>query len=135
VALLQADKGVVASNMMFSTKNLNQVFALSYFFDDLKNQLKNPQVKVIFVNNTAEILDKKNSCLIGSLEYYFLDPGFKKYFLQNFRFENHVVLTKKIKPVKKIRFITGEKPSVFDRVQPTTKKITHDFEVYVRANQ
>ncbi len=132
VASIHADKAKSGSSSMFFSKDKEMIFALSYLFDDVKNQLKNQRVKVIFFNNSEEVLRKENKCLIGSLEYYFLDPLFKKLFLENFHFENHVVVTQKIVPLKKLRFITGEKPDIFDQAKPTTKKIFYDFEVYVR---
>ena len=103
-----------------------------YLFLDIIDQIKNDKVKVIFVNNTPDIVDKEHRCLIGVLEYYFIDAEFKKLFLQNFHLVNHVIVTKKVKPLKKLRFITGEKASIFDQAKPTTVKITQDYEVYVR---
>jgi hypothetical protein len=135
IAATQADRGQGDDAVMFSNKNLDSIFTLSYLFEDIKNQLKNPHTKVIFFNNSPEVLDKKSRCLIGQIEYYFLDPEFKKIFLQNFRFENHIIITEKITPVKKVAIITGEKPSVFDKAEPTTKKVLHDFEVYVRKDE
>ncbi len=117
---------------MFTIDDLDRVFTISYFLDDIKNQIKNPNTKIIFVNNGSEDLDKKTVCLIGDLEYYFLDPEFKKIFLQNFHFENRVVINKKIKPSKNIRFLMGEKPSIFDGLKSPPTRVLHDFEVYVR---
>ena len=132
VASLQADRGVAGSGKMFETGDLDQVFTLSYLFDDVKSQAKNPKVKVIFVNNSPEILDRDDRCLINTLEYYFSDPEFKKIFLQNFHFENHPIITREVDAVKKVNLITGEKDSVFDALEPTTKRVSHDFEVYLR---
>ena len=77
-------------------------------------------------------MNKKDRCLISTLEYYLLDPSFRKNFLKNFHFENHVIIVQKKRLVKKINFITGEKPSIFDQIKPSKKQILHDFEVYVR---
>lgn len=129
---MQANSGLSGNKLMFQTDDLDRVFTFSYLLDDMKNQIKNPNTKIIFVNNGSEDLDKKTVCLIGGLEYYFLDPEFKKIFLQNFHFENRIVINKEIKPMKKIRFIAGEKPSVFDELEPPTTRVLHDFEVYVR---
>lgn len=134
IALLQANQGTAQLESMFPSKNNDKVFTLSYFFDDMKNQLKNPRVKLLFFNNSPDVLNKENNCLIGSLEYYLLDPEFKKLFFQNFRFENHILITKKVQPLKKVKFITREEPSIFDQIPPTTDKILQDFEVYVRKD-
>jgi hypothetical protein len=130
VASIQANRGLAGNAKMFATDDLDQVLTLSYLFDDVKNQVKNPNVKVIFINNTPDALDKKDRCLIGTLEYYFLDPLFKKMFLQNFHFENQVILLRKISDPKTIN-LTREK-TIFDEVKPTTVIVEHDFEVYVR---
>ena len=130
VASIQANRGLAGNAKMFATDDLDQVLTLSYLFDDVKNQVKNPNVKVIFINNTPEALDKKDRCLIGTLEYYFLDPLFKKMFLQNFHFENQVILLRKIANPKRINF--SQEKSIFDEVKPTTIIVEHDFEVYVR---
>ena len=132
IAAIQANKAVMGSKLMFPIQDRDQVFTFAYLFDDLKNQMENPHVKVLFVNNSRQIMDKDNRCLIGALEYYLADPKFKKLFFENFHFENRVILTKKIKPLKKVRFITKEEASIFDQAKPTTVKIDHDFEVYVR---
>lgn len=129
---MQASSGLNGSKLMFRIDNFDRVFSLSYLLDDIKNQIKNPNTKIIFVNNDQKDLDQKTICLIGNLEYYFLDPEFKKIFLQNFHFENRIVINKKIKPVKNIKFLTGEKPSIFDGLEPATTRALHDFEVYVR---
>ncbi len=129
---MRSDAGLSGSKLMFQIDDLDRVFALSYLLDDIKNQIKNPNTKIIFINNSSENLDKKTVCLIGNLEYYFLDPELKKIFLQNFHFENRIVINKKVKPVQKVRFITGEKPSIFDGLEPPTTRVLHDFEVYVR---
>ncbi len=131
IAPVQASAGNGKSNMMF-TGHAMRAFTFSYLFDDLKEQLENKNVKVIFINNDASNLEKGDRCLIGSLEYYFLDYEFKKLFLRNFRFENRVVITKKIEPVQKINFYNKEKPNVFDKLEPAKSKIVFDFEVYVR---
>lgn len=129
---LQADIGKVGSNVMFPIADLDKVLTLSYLFDDAIKQLKDPRIKIIFINNTPKYLNKVHRCLISNLEYYFLDPEFKKLFLQNFHFENRVIIQRPIKSVKKIRFITGEEKSIFDQIKPSKERVSHDFEVYVR---
>lgn len=132
IAAIQANKGAIGQSRMFPIDNSDKIFTYSYLFDDVVNSLTNPHVKVIFINNTPEVLDKKTRCLIGTLEYYFLDPHFKKKFLKNFHFANHVIINHKVEALKKPSFITREKPSIFDQVKPSNQQILHDFEVYIR---
>ncbi len=131
IASTQASAGNGNNKMMFSGDKM-RAFTFSYLFDDLKQQLKNKNIKVIFVNNDFSNLEKSDRCLIGSLEYYFLDYEFRKLFFENFHFENRVIIEKTIKPISKIKFYSKEKPDVFDNVKPATKKTVFDFEVYVR---
>jgi hypothetical protein len=132
IAVVSASYGLSGSKTMFPTDNTDKIFTYSYLMNDITNQLKDSKLKVIFFNNSSQDLQDKTRCFIGSLEYYFLDPVFKKIFLQNFHFENHFIIIKDVRLVKKIRFLTREKPSVFDALQPTTRKVHYDFEVYVR---
>ena len=132
VMAMQADRGVLRSNLMFNIKDLNQVFTNYYIFEDVLKNVENPNVKLLFFNNAPEVTNRGNRCIINNLEYYFLNPKFKKDFFKNFRFENRVRITEKVKPIKKIGFITGEEPSVFDQVKPTEEMPIYDFEVYVR---
>jgi len=132
IAAAQANQGEAGSPLIFPIRDTDFAFTRYYLFLDIIDQIKNDKVKVIFVNNTPDFLDKEHRCLISALEYYFIDAEFKKLFLQNFHLVNHVIVTKKVKPLKKLRFITGEKVSIFDKAKPTTVKITQDYEVYVR---
>ncbi len=132
ISAAQANQGEAGSPLIFPIRDTDVAFTRYYLFLDIVDQIKNDKVKVIFVNNTPDILDKEHRCLIGVLEYYFIDAEFKKLFLPNFHLVNHVIVTKKVKPLKKLRFITGEKASIFDQAKPTTVKITQDYEVYVR---
>jgi hypothetical protein len=132
VVAIQADQGLVGSRLMFDNKDPNRVFTYSYLFDDVKKAINNPKVKVMFFNNSPDITRKEDRCLISTLEYYFLDPFFKKNFLKKFRFENHVIVSKDKRQLQKIGFISREKSSIFDQVIPSDKQIFYDFEVYVR---
>lgn len=133
VAAIQADHAIAGNAMMFPINDSDKIFSYSYLFDDVKNAVKDPLTKVIFINNTPAIFDRKDRCLIGSLEYYFLDPEFRKNFLKNFRFENHVIITRSANPLKKNHLFTKEKPDIFDQVEPSKQRIVHDFEVYTQA--
>jgi hypothetical protein len=129
---IRADRGKVGNNLMFPINNLDGVFTFSYLFDDLKNQLKNPNTKLFLVDNGAEELKKPDSCLIGNLEYYFLDPAFKKIFFENFHFENHLIVVKDVKPIGDVRFLSHEDKGIYKNLKPTTKKIVLNYEIYVR---
>lgn len=118
---------------IFPINNLDYVFVGSYFMEDLKKLIKDPRIKLIFVNNNGnhgEALDSADACLVGTLEYYFLDLEFKKLFLQNFRFENRILLSKKVNPLK-IKFLI-DSDDIFKQVKPSEEIISRDFEVYVR---
>jgi hypothetical protein len=128
----QANQGEAGSPLIFPIRNTDVAFVRYYLFLDIVDQIKNDKVKVIFVNNSSNILNQEHVCLIGTLEYHFIDAEFKKLFFQNFHLVNHVIITKKVKPLKKLRFMTEEKASIFDQAKPTTVKIIRDYEVYVR---
>jgi hypothetical protein len=118
-------KGKIFSDL----ENKNKIFTLSYFLESLKEQLKNKKMKVLFINVNSNEFKIDNRCLIGYLEYYFLDPEFKKLFLENFRYESRIIEYEKIKP--SVRF--KKKEDVFDNLEPSTTTIIYDFEVYTRA--
>lgn len=117
---------------MFQIRDKDSLLVNYYLFDDVRTAIKNPRTKVIFVNNSPEIFDKGDRCIIGALEYYFLDYDFKKFFLKNFRFENRVIIEREVAVIKNIPLVTGVKPSVFDQVIKSNKQISHDFEIYIR---
>ena len=129
---MQANSSFPGKRLMFNIDNAESVFLNYYLFEDIKIVAKNPQTKVIFVNNTPSSLDKDVMCLIGSLEYYFLDQDFRKFFFENFRFENRVIINHHVEPIKNIPMITGIKPSIFDKVTKSKKQVLHDIEIYVR---
>jgi hypothetical protein len=132
IASMQANFGSAGNSSMFSIENRDRIFVSYYLFDDIRAALKNPQTKIVFVSNAPDILNKKDRCLIGSLEYYFLDQSFRKFFFENFRFENHVIINHEVEVTKNIPLITGVKPSIFDQVTKSKKQVLHDFEIYVR---
>lgn len=132
IASMQANFGPAGNSSMFSIKNRDIIFVSYYLFDDIRATLKNPQTKIVLVNNATDLFYKSESCLIGALEYYFLDQSFRKFFLKNFRFENHVIINHEVEVMKNIPLITGVKPSIFDQVTKSKKQVLHDFEIYVR---
>ncbi|MBU6140794.1 MAG: hypothetical protein KGP29_04470 [Proteobacteria bacterium] len=117
---------------MFDISDLDGVFVGYYLFDDIRKVLKNPRTKVIFFNNSHNVLSQRNRCLITSLEYYLLDQDFRKFFLENFRFTNRVIINHEVEVIKNIPLITGIKPSAFDQITKSKKQVLHDFEIYVR---
>ena len=131
-SFILADNAAGRDFSMFKAGDHDKILTLSYLFDSVKEQLKNPQTKVLFINNSLDVLSNHDRCLIGFLEYYFLDPEFKKIFFKNFHFENHLLIAKEVKVPKKNNFISGKKSDIFDQLKPSTKRILYDFEVYVR---
>lgn len=129
---LQADFSKSGSTLMFDNKNPKQVFTLAYLFDDVKNALLDKNLKIIFFNNSAESLNKKDRCLISTLEFYFLDPVFRKNFLHNFRFENHVTIAREKRIVDSSGFFANKNSDIFTQLKPSSKPIFYDFEIYVR---
>jgi hypothetical protein len=110
VASLASDKGSSGNFKMFSSSNLDEILTTSYLLDDVKNQMS--EVKIIFVNNAPQLLNKEKKCLIGTLEYYFLDPEFRKLFFKYFNFKNRVILLNKDKSM--------------------AEKVIYDFEIYTK---
>lgn len=136
VVMLMAQRGFLGASEAFpQNKDRDAVFTLSYVFEDLKKQLSNKNVKILFVNNGTRTFYRKDRCLIGFLEYYFTDLEFRKIFLENFRFENRILTSVAIKnPTRRIVTTTKEEKDIFDDVKPSNETIRYDFEVYVRKN-
>lgn len=114
------------THTIFSVKNRERAFTYSYLMDDLKKQLKNENIKILFVNNGAKTLSRKARCNIGILEYYFMDPEFKKLFFENFRFENHFLAYKKWDNILRIN------TDKYRKLERSKKVISYDFEIYIR---
>ncbi|MBU6339257.1 MAG: hypothetical protein KGQ36_04700 [Rickettsiales bacterium] len=115
--------------MFLELENKNKIFTLTYFMESLKEQLRNKKMKVLFINNGFSEHNEKDRCLISYLEYYFLDPEFKKLFFENFRYEARMIEYNKSKISKNI---FQKKKDVFDSLEPSTSRVSYDFEVYVR---
>lgn len=131
---LIAKRGFLGSSAAFPLSNdRDEIFTLDYLFRDVKKQISNKDLKIIFINSRTPSFYQKDRCLIGFLEYYFTDPQFRKMFLQNFRFENRILTSVKIKnPVALIPADEEKKEDVFAQVKPSNEIIRYDFEVYVR---
>ncbi|NBV06153.1 MAG: hypothetical protein EBS06_02820 [Proteobacteria bacterium] len=134
VVTLMAQRGFLGNSTAFpQNKDRETIFTLSYIFEDLKKQLRNKNVKILFINNGNKPFEIKDRCLIGFLEYYFSDPEFKKIFFENFRFENRILTSVAVKnPLKRIVTINKEEKNIFDKIKPAKETIRYDFEVYVR---
>jgi hypothetical protein len=129
IAVLQASNAKAQSHLMFDLKDEKQLFTLDYLFEDVRRAIKDENLKIIFFNNSNYNLHKDNRCIISNLEYYLLDPVFRKNFLQNFTFANHVITTKKLRNVVNI-FL--KKDDILGKLQPNKERINYDYEIYVR---
>lgn len=121
------------NKQLYQTNNSHNNFANDYFLRDVKNLLKNPNTKLIFVDNFKINEKNNNSCLIGYIEYYFYDIEFKKFFLKNYEFENRLIINKKYEIKKDFwteAFNDIDNPLYYGNYN----KITEDLEVYVRKN-
>jgi hypothetical protein len=134
IVMLTAQHGFLSNSTAFpQNKDREAIFTLSYIFEDLKKQLRNKNIKILFINNGNKPFERKDRCLIGFLEYYFSDPEFRKIFFENFRFENRILTNVTLKnPLKRIITVNKEEKNIFDQVAPTKEIIRYDFEVYVR---
>jgi hypothetical protein len=112
-----------SSNKMMFSINISPEynFANDYILRDFKKMLMDPNTKLIFVDNleiNKRFLDK---CIVGYLEYYFLDGEIKSYFTQNYRFENRLISPS-------IQEIFRNKKSL------NSSQIYTDIDLYVRKN-
>jgi hypothetical protein len=112
----------------YDVNDQNKVFTFTYLFESLKSQIKNQNIKLIFIN--ADKFNAEDRCYIGFLEYYFLDPEFKKIFFKNFHYESRIIMVGDIKILQKN--LPTKNPNIFDQIKPSDKKVVYDFEVYVR---
>ena len=131
-----ADRGFLGNSTAFpQSQDKDSIFTLSYIFEDLKKQIRNKNVKILFINNGLKVFDRQDRCLIGFLEYYFQDPEFKKIFLENFSYQNRILNSRKvIRPTPRIMVNSKENPDIFSQVKPSKEVILYDFEVYVRRD-
>ncbi|MES2961558.1 MAG: hypothetical protein V4694_04155 [Pseudomonadota bacterium] len=88
-----------------SSDKKNAIFISNYFFNDLKKQISDKNMKIIFV-------DRGDICLISFIENYLHDPEFRDIFLKNYHFVGRIFSSK----------IINGKPSI------------DDFEIYTRKN-
>ncbi len=89
-------------------------FVLNYFFNDVKKQIKNKNMKIIFVY-------KNDPCRIGFLENYFHDKEFKKDFLENYHFAGSFFAIKEIAELRNLDL--------------PIYRLNYDFEIYARKNE
>jgi len=88
-----------------SSDKKNGIFISNYFFNDLKNQINDKNMKIIFV-------DRSDTCLISFIENYLRDSEFRDVFLKNYHFAGRIFSSK----------IINRKASI------------DDFEIYTRKN-
>jgi hypothetical protein len=113
-------------NDFFSHSNSgkkDKSFTLNYFFDDLKKQVRDKNIKIIF-------LYRGELCKIGFLENYFRDPEFRKIFLENYHFAGRIFSSR----------LTGKKSAFsqdkpFDGLDLPSLEIVNDFEIYARNDR
>ena len=126
--------------MMFMTYNPQINFAYDYIISDLKKMLRDKNTKLIFIDNKL-VSESDNKCNIGYLEYIFLDGEIKKLFTENFRYENQLILVKKLE--KNIDYYADFFNKNFDRknfeknqnkIYGEFNEITYNIELYVRKN-
>jgi hypothetical protein len=108
-----------------SAKNQNLSQGEGYLFSKLKQQLKNKNNKLVFVEVKSPLRDVQ--CDISFLEYYFRDVEFKKDFLENYRFLNRIITVES--EDKKVSFYADESEKLSDQ---KFRRVKHDIEVYVR---
>jgi hypothetical protein len=88
-----------------SSDKKNDIFISNYFFNDLKKQINDKNMKIIFV-------DRSDTCLISFIENYLRDSEFRNIFLKNYHFAGRIFSSK----------IINRKTSI------------DDFEIYTRKN-
>ncbi len=114
------------SSFYESTENAGNLSeAQRYLFSRLKQQLKNKNNKLVFIERKG--IERNYSCEISFLEKYFYDAEFKKIFLQNYIFLNRIIEASPAE--KKINFFNDN--IEIDHSSPT-KIIERDVEVYIR---
>jgi hypothetical protein len=106
---------------------------IKYFFDDLKTQIKDKNMKIIFVNNTPNISNLNHRCVIGFLENSFQDKEFKKTFLQNYKLVGRFFESEIIENKKQISFFSTKADELSD-VDIPKARVVYDFEIYARKN-
>lgn len=126
--------------LMFYPINPQKNFAYDYVISDLKKMLSNKNTKLLFIDNKL-VSESDNKCNIGYLEYIFLDAEIKKLFIENFRYENRLLLVKKQE--KNIDYFADFLNKIFaskDQQQNQNNlygefnKIEFNIELYVRKN-
>lgn len=94
-------------------------------FSKLKQQLENPENKLVFVEKKSSTFDER--CEIGFLEYYFRDEEFKNIFLKNYVFLNRIIEEKTSE--EKVQFFNDGHELKWSG---TPETIERDVEIYIR---
>ncbi len=106
---------------------------IKYFFDDLKTQIKDKNMKIIFVNNAPNILNLNHRCVAGFLENSFRDEEFRKVFLRNYKFVGRFFESEIIENKKQISFFSTKADELNEADIPRARAV-YDFEIYARKN-
>lgn len=124
--------------VMFAGDDGESMFNSLYFFEDFKNQMANPDTKILIFSNKPDV-DDPTLCRVSNLEFYLRDPEFRKNFLSNFSFVGHAVIYDKtdyspetMRLVKKIDKKTEQ--DAFDLLESSPQKIIRDYEIYARSD-
>lgn len=122
--------------MLFNNKDAGSSLVYGYMIDDVKKMLTDKNTKLIFVDYFKINENESSKCIVGYLEYLFLDKEIRKLFLQNYRFENRLILTKNYQISDD--FLTKLFDNSVDnnkyKIMGNFQKIITDIEVYVRKN-
>lgn len=84
------------SNIMNIKPNQNsdKYFTYGYLLEDTLSTLEDDNTKLLVLKNDI-LRETKDYCAIGILEQYLRIPQFRKIFIQNFSFENKILIFKK----------------------------------------
>jgi hypothetical protein len=137
ISIYGINNAISHRRILFGINDPQVNFVYDYILNDIKKMLKDKNTKLIFVDNHEANKLMTSGCNIGHIEYLFFDKEIKNYFLNNYKFENRLFVTKKyeIKDDAWSRFFSDKK-NEFSKyeVNGSYKKISSDIEVYVRKN-
>jgi hypothetical protein len=137
ISIYGINNAISHRRILFKSNDPQVNFVYDYIFNDIKKMLKDKNTKLIFVDNHEANKLMTSRCSIGYVEHLFFDKEIKNYFLNNYKFENRLFVTKKyeIKEDAWSRFFSDKK-NEFSKYESngSYKKISSDIEVYVRKN-
>ena len=120
---------------LYNIKNNSTILVYDYIFRDLEAMLKNPHNKLIFVDNYKINQNPRKSCVIGYIEYILKDKNLRKIFLQNYRYENRLIVTKNYEITEDLwqNLFANTSDNKY-KISGNFNKIYGDIEVYVRVS-